>query len=143
MGAPQGTPRVKGELRMIPVLSTGVWSCVLSTNMSLEPRSDFHLINCFLKMSSELPYGWSYFLRSRVVSLRTLEPGCVRQGISLTFRSSTHHVLLKSEEALLSCSLTPSSSLFTERSPVLTVCKMHSHQDCVLGWVLNKGHLKP
>ena len=32
---------------------------------------------------------------------------------------------------------------FTERSPVLTVCKMHSHQDCVLGWVLNKGHIKP
>lgn len=68
VGAPQGTPRVKGELRMIPVLSAGIWTCVLSTNMSLEPRSDFHLMNCFLKMSSELPYGWSYFLRSRVVS---------------------------------------------------------------------------
>lgn len=143
VGAPQGTPRVKGELRMIPVLSAGVWTCVLSTNMSLEPRSDFHLMNCFLKMSSEFASWVELLSKKQGGFLRTLEPGWVRQGISLTFRSSTHRVLLKSEEAVLSCSLTPSSSLFTERSHVLIVCKMHSHRDCVLGWVLNKGHLKP
>lgn len=106
--APQGTPRVKGGLRMVIALATEVWTRVLSTKVFLKPRRDFLLSDELLLEDIFKTASWVVILSKEERGfLRTLESSWVGQGFSLTLRSSTHRVLLKSEEAVLSSRLTP------------------------------------
>lgn len=86
--APQGTPRVKGGLRMVIVLATEVWTRVLSTRVFLKPRRDFLLSDELLLEDAFKTASWVVILSKKESGfLRTLESSWVGQGFSLTLRS--------------------------------------------------------